>query len=79
MSVMKTQWCGPNAERRFRTCCNNSHGYHLWIDEVPIRPRTLEIIKELQEQSFERETKFRAKINRYVERHEDAIEKVKKK
>lgn len=79
MSVMKTQWFGPNAGRRFRACWNDTCGYHEWIDEEPLGPRTLEIIKELQEKGLERDDKWRCRVNRYIEKHEADLEKVKKK
>lgn len=79
MSVMKTQWFGPNAGRRFRVCWNNTCGYHEWVDKEEMGPRTLEIIRELQERALDREKRLRLKIGRYVERHELEMLKVKKK
>lgn len=62
ISIMKTQWFGPNAGSRFMVCWNNMCGYHVWLDEEPLGPRTLEIITELQERALGRERKLRLKI-----------------
>lgn len=51
----------------------------MWINEEPIRARTLEIVKRLHEHVSNREAKWRLKLNCYVERHEIEMVKVKKK
>lgn len=78
MSVMKTQWFGPNAGRRFRACPNNICGYQEWIDEE-LGPRTLEIIKELQESQLWKEERYRRRMVRMRERHQAEINQLKNK
>lgn len=78
MSVMKTQWFGPNAGRRFRACPNNICGYQEWIDEE-LGPRTLEIIKELQESRLESDERYKRRIVRMRERHQAEMLQLKSK
>lgn len=51
----------------------------MWVNEEPLGPRTLEIIKELQERAWDWEAKWKAKLICYAERHKAEMKKVKKK
>ena len=78
MSVVRTRWYGPNAGRRFRECGDEECGYHKWVDDAP-SPRTLEIIKELQDRNLKNIEQARRRRDRLVAWYEARLHAEKEK